>query len=212
MFLDKKKSAWWVKTTAWIVALAFIGWMVFSLVPTLNWGGPSPQPIDQTELQFSDQAKNLEGYVRTNPTDTKGWTELGNVYFDWGSYLASHQERTTEAASKFAQAISFYQKSLELDPDNPDVQTDLASALFYTGQVEGALKELEKVIEKNPQHENANFNKALILELSGQTQAAIEAWEKFIERFPNTRNTERAKARLAALKGQGTPAIPTTSQ
>ncbi len=212
MFLDKKKSAWWVKTTAWVVALAFIGWMVLTFVPTLNWGGSSPQPVDQTELQFSNNAKNLEGYVRNNPTDTKAWTDLGNVYFDWGMYLASQQERAQEAADKFGQAISYYQKSLELNPANPDVQTDLASVLFYTGQVDSALKELDKVIKKNPKHENANFNRALILELSGQTEAAIEAWEKFIERFPNTQNAERAKARLAALKGEGAPAVPTASQ
>ncbi len=200
MFLDKKKTTPWIRAGALIIAILFAALYIVPLID-INSGGPPDQnqATSQQELKYAQDVQKIESLLSTNPTDTAARVSLGNTYFDWALYLALEKKEATEAVKKFEQAAINYQKALESDPDNANVRTDMAVALFYTGKGDQALAELKKVMEKHPDHEPAFFNYAFMLEKMGKTQEAIKAWQDFLQRFPNSQNADAARARLSSL-------------
>ncbi len=211
MFTKKGKSAFWIKLTALFIVLSFAASIVYWAIPP-QWLGKTASTVsDSQEAKLQESVSQLEAMIKARPTDTTPLRELGNTYFDWGSYLAFEKKDTRRAAEKFFRAIQNYQNYLKTNPDDPDVRTDLAACLFYLNQSEAALKELEKVIKGHPDHEPARFNYALTLEKMGRKKEAIQSWEEFLRLFPKSQYQEMVKKRVEELKKQSsltTPSLP----
>jgi tetratricopeptide (TPR) repeat protein len=199
MFIDKKKSAPFIKAGALIIAILFAALYIIPLITSSSPGGEN-QSLTQEEVKFTQDVQRIEAILSTNPTDTAARISLGNTYFDWGSYLAFQRKETSEAVEKFNQAIVHYSKALEEKPDDPNVRTDMAVALYYTGRSDEAINELKKVMEKHPDHEPSFFNYAFMLERTGKKEEAVKAWEDFLKRFPQSKNLDAVKAHLSSLK------------
>ncbi len=199
MFIDKKKSAPWIKAGALIIAVLFAALYIIPLITTSS-GGSKKRLLTEEEVKFAQDVQRVEAILSSNPTDTATRISLGNIYYDWGIYLAFQKREASEAIARFNQAVIHYKKALEEKPDDPNVRTDMAVALYYTGKSEEALKELKKVMEKHPDHEPSFFNYASMLEKVGRREEAIKAWEDFVRRFPKSENLDVAKARLSSLK------------
>jgi tetratricopeptide (TPR) repeat protein len=87
--------------------------------------------------------------------------------------------------NKHAQAIDAYKKSLELNPNNADVLTDLGIMYRRSGQPREAIVKFDKAISINPKHETARFNKGIVLMHDlGDREGAIQAWEDLLEINP----------------------------
>src|SRR5262245_43384159 len=67
-------------------------------------------PVDMARVQ------ELTAKIKQNPRDFDSIVELGNANFDQKNYN---------------DAISLYQKALEIRPDALNVRTDMGTALFY---------------------------------------------------------------------------------
>lgn len=211
MFTKKGKSAWWIKLTALFIVLSFAASIVYWAIPPQWLGKRVTVAADPQEAKLQEAVSQLEAMVKARPTDTTPLLELGNTYFDWGSYLAFEKKDSRKAAEKFFRAIQNYDNYLRVNPKDPDVRTDLAACFFYLNQNEAALKELEQVIKENPDHEPARFNYALTLEKMGRKQEAIRSWEEFLKLFPKSQFKEMVKKRVEELKKQPsitTPALP----
>jgi tetratricopeptide (TPR) repeat protein len=91
------------------------------------------------------------------------WVELGNNYFDTDQY---------------DKAIRAYQRSLEIQPNNANVLTDMGVMYRRSGKPQEAIKAFDKAMEVDPKHEVSRFNKGVVLlhDLN-DTQGAIRAWE-----------------------------------
>jgi tetratricopeptide (TPR) repeat protein len=78
-----------------------------------------------------------------------------------------------------------YKKSLELNPQNADVWTDMGVMYRRNGQPAEAIKAFDKAIEINPRHEISRFNKGIVLlhDLNDQ-ENAIRAWEELLKINP----------------------------
>ncbi len=66
-----------------------------------------------TDTDYSKKAKALEQEVLNRPENAEAWIQLGHIYYDM---------------DKHDQAVAAYEKSLELNPNNTDMLTDLGTA------------------------------------------------------------------------------------
>src|SRR5580704_6899287 len=108
-------------------------------------------------------------------------------------YRATHQ---------FKEAEGYYEKALQVDPKNVNVRTDLASCLYYTGDVDGALAQLQKSLTYDPKHAGTLMNIGII-EWKGKndTNAAVAAREKLLKLNPDFPQKEMVEHMIAEAKG-----------
>jgi tetratricopeptide (TPR) repeat protein len=101
--------------------------------------------------------------------------QLGNIYFD------------TNNPQK---AIDAYTKYNELNPNNPNVWTDLGVMYRRIGQFDRAISAFDRAIELNPEHPQSWFNKGVVyLHDLNQPDEAVKAWEELIKIAPDFRGT-----------------------
>jgi tetratricopeptide (TPR) repeat protein len=140
--------------------------------------GP-PAPV-MAELQ------SLRARIAHNPKDLAALVGLANLEFDGHFY---------------ARAIPYYQRALALDPKNPDVRTDYATALHGTGHDLEAIQQAELVLKERPNFPNAVFNRAIFLRAIGRLSDAIDGYRAFLKLVPA--DDPRAADAKAALQQLG---------
>lgn len=123
-------------------------------------------------VSANDWVVELEKQANDNP-NADSWTRLGNAFFDTG---------------QVEKAISAYEKSLEITPDDPDVITDMGIMYRRNSQPERAIELFELAMKVDPVHEMSQFNKGIVLlydlkDVSG----AREAWQAVSKLNPNFR-------------------------
>lgn len=92
-------------------------------------------------------------------------------------YRATHQ---------FKEAEGYFEKSLEINPKNANARVDLASCLYYTGDVDGAITQLNKALTYDPKNPGALMNLGIIkIQSKNDTSGAIAAWEKLLKLNPD---------------------------
>src|SRR5208337_4892225 len=90
---------------------------------------PHPMPtMEQMKALADAKAAPLLEKLKTTPNDAGLLAQVGSIF------SSMHQ---------FKEAARYYDKSLKLDPKNVPIRTELASSLYYSGDVDGALAQLE---------------------------------------------------------------------
>lgn len=72
---------------------------------------------------------------------------------------------------RYPDAIEWYQKALKLDPKNPNIETDMGTAYYYTGDNDSALKHFANSLRHDPRHAQTIHNKFIVL-LEGKKDIA----------------------------------------
>ena len=144
-------------------------------------GMPHAMPsLDDMKRMADKKAEPLLAKLKANPNDAKLLNQIGILY---------------RSAHQFKEAEDYFQKSLAIDPKNADVRTDLAACMFYTGDVDGAMKELQQALKYDPKHPGALMNLGII-KWKGKNDAAgaVAEWEKLLKLnpdFPQKAQVER---------------------
>ena len=157
--------------------IGFLSGIVFSIYKAPASGGAAKvatgQPQAQAAKLTAEQTQHLlqlELEVQKNPTNAEAWTTLGHLYFD------------SDQADK---AITAYNKSLALAPNNPDVLTDLGVMYRRAGNPQQAVASFDRAIQANAKHETARFNKGIVLLYDLKDQpGAIAAWQGLVSLNP----------------------------
>jgi len=136
--------------------------------------GTAPHPaatLDDMKRMADKKAEPLLAKLKTDPNNAETLNQLGILY------RATHQ---------FKEAQGYYEKALQADPKNVNVRTDLASCLYYTGDVDGAIAQLQKSLSYDPKHAGALMNLGII-EWKGKNDVngAIAAWQTLLKLNPN---------------------------
>jgi cytochrome c-type biogenesis protein CcmH/NrfG len=133
---------------------------------------PHPLPtMEQMKAVADAKAAPLLQKLKTTPNDAGLLAQLGAIY------NSMHQ---------FKEAAQYYDKSLKLDPKNIPIRTELASSLYYSGDVDGALAQLDQALKYDPKDTNSLFNIGVI-RWKGKQDApgAIAAWQELLKVHPD---------------------------
>lgn len=158
---------------------------------TTSYAGGHPNLTLEQMKQMADvQASALLEKSKADPKNAALLTRIAGIY------QASHQ---------FKEAADYLQKALNIETKNTPARTELASCLYYSGDVEGALSQLNQVLKENPKDVNALFNLGMI-KYRGKHDAAgaIAAWQRLLKNNPNLDRKLMVQQLIAEAKA-GTP-------
>ncbi len=151
-------------------------------------GGQVPvrPPSRDQALQQEQAIAALKDRVAADPTDRKGWVDLGHTYFD----LARHDE-----------SIVAYDRALELDPADANVLTDQGVMFRRTQQFDKAIANFKKAREVDPTHMQSLFNLGIVYQHDMKDVAMAHAtWSQYLHLEPNGPKTAQIQAELRRLE------------
>lgn len=144
------------------------------------------QPSRPATQEQRDLIAQLESRLTGTPADLAVLTDLANLNWD---------------IEDFAQAAVWYGRALEIDPLNPDLHTDLGTALFYENQVDESLAEFAQALELSPDHPQALINMGIVLvEARNDREGAIALWQRFLDTSPDHPRAEMIRQEIASLQ------------
>ena len=169
-------------------------------------GGGSPAPAATTGTQS----------VKPVSADTSGsyndLVQRANGLYDQGA-AAFQSEKYDQGSAYFEAAAKVYAAAWKQQSTDPAVGTDYATSLFYSGQIEPALSQVDGVLAQSPEFQTAWFNKGNYLaekarqaEQDGDAEVAKAAnadarvaYEKAVALGADTPSGQQAQQRLDAL-------------
>ena len=101
--------------------------------------------------------------VQTELNDANAYNNRGNAYFIEGQY---------------DQAISDYNKALEINPRNANAYSNRGNVYYHKGQYDQAISDYNKALEINPRFAKAYSNRASAYKSIGQYDKAWEDVDK----------------------------------
>jgi tetratricopeptide (TPR) repeat protein len=188
------------------VAGMFFGVLLGWIIATQQAAPVVPQPAPAAPAAAQNQAPPLdEGRVQalkavidSDPKNASAHAQLGNVYFD---------------AQRWADAINWYEKALQLNPNDPDISTDLGVSYYYTNRADDALAQFEKSLKINPNHTKTLLNKGIVLAFGKEDLgAAAEEWKKVVALAPDTPEGQAARRALEGVAAAHAQQNTTTNQ
>jgi len=142
--------------------------------------------LDQMKQMADKQAAPLLDKLKNDPNNPDLLNQLGMTY---------------RAAHQFKAAADYYQKALAINPRNVGARTDLASCLYYLGDVDGALAELDKSLSYDPRHTGTLVNVGIIRwKGKNDVDGAVAAWQKALKLNPDAQTKQLIDHMIAEAK------------
>jgi len=124
--------------------------------------------------------------VKKNPNDYDSLVKLGDMYYDGKQYPS---------------AIQYYERALVIHPESPDVRTDMATALWYTGNADRAVAEMETSLKYQPGHPQTLFNLGWVRwQGKADAKGAVDAWQKLLKTNPDYPQKQQVEQYIAKAK------------
>jgi cytochrome c-type biogenesis protein CcmH/NrfG len=139
--------------------------------------------LEQMKQMADKKAAPLLEKLKSDPNNSDLLVQVGNLY------KATHQ---------FKDAISYYGQALKADSKNVVARNEMASCLYYTGDVDGALIQLEQSLKDDPKNADALFNLGAIkLDAKKDAKGAVAAWRQLLKSNPALDARKKAEVEKA---------------
>jgi len=137
--------------------------------PANAMGGRMPS-LDEMKQMADKKAEPLLEKLKSDPHNSDLLIQVGNMY------KATHQ---------FKEAAGYYDKALQVDPKNVAIRNEMASCLYYNGDADAAISELQQGLHYDPKDPNSLFNLGMIKWQAKQdSQGALAAWRELLKSNP----------------------------
>jgi|SRR5271165_286602 len=132
-------------------------------------GGQMPS-LDQMKQMADKKAAPLLEKLKGDPNNSDLLIQVANIY------QATHQ---------FKEAAGYYDKALQVDPKKVPIRTQMATCLYYSGDVDGAINQLQQALQYDPKDANSLFNLGMIKWQGKQdSKGALAAWKELLKSNP----------------------------
>jgi cytochrome c-type biogenesis protein CcmH/NrfG len=152
-------------------------------------GVPQMPTLEQMKRKADKQAEPLLAKLQADPKNAAVLAQIGAIY---------------ESTHQFKEAADYYEKSLAVDPKNIVVRNEMASCLYYIGNADAALKQLELSLKDDPTNANVLFNLGMIRwQAKKDAGGAVTAWQQLLKLNPNLESQKKVQVqRLIADASQ----------
>src|SRR5260370_29078070 len=158
--------------------------------PAIDIGGHMPSLEEMKQMADKKAAPLLEK-LKADPNNSGVLIKVGKIC------SATHQ---------FKEAAGYYDKALQVDPKNVPIRTEMASCLYYTGDVDGAISQLQQSLHYDPKDANSLFNLGMI-KWQGKKdgKGALVAWQELLKSNPQLSADRKATVQklMADVQMQG---------
>lgn len=147
----------------------------------------SNQPSSEQMRHMADkQAAPLMEQLKSDPANAKLLAQVANIYYD---------------TQQFPVAIDYYQRVLQVTPKDASVRTDMATAIWYTGNADSAIAEFNRALNDEPNKPNALFNLGVV-QWQGKMdiKSALASWQRLLDTNPNYEGKTKVLELIAQVK------------
>ncbi len=151
---------------------------------------PHPLPtMEQMKALADAKTAPLLEKLKSTPNDAALLAQLGAVY------NSMHQ---------FQEAAQYFDRALKVDPKNIPLRVELSSSLYYSGDVDGALAQLDQALKYDSKDTNSLFNVGVI-RWKGKKDAAgaIAAWQELLRVHPDLDRRPIVEKMIAEARSGG---------
>lgn len=144
--------------------------------------------MSHVDANYTSTVEALQEQFDADPTNPSALLQLANGYFDWGvsaMSVAQTDEDSAHVTDLFNQAIARYDDYLEDNPGSKSVEVDRAICIFYTGETDRAIAELEELVARDDAFGPAWANLGMFYESEGRTDDAKAAYERAVDADEN---------------------------
>jgi tetratricopeptide (TPR) repeat protein len=178
--------------------LAFYGFAVFAITRDYYLRSPprtASAPPPPHGLPRSDQPTWIQREMQAGSLSPVAPTSVDPLELN---------QRADElfAQKRYAEAIAFYRRVIEVDPADAEAHNDLGLALHYTGASSEALEVLREGTRKDPAFQRVWLTLGFVSANSGDRAAAREALEKARSLDPGSGVGQEAERLLGLLDGE----------
>ena len=123
--------------------------------------------FEQMKHKADLEAAPLLEELKSDPNNTNLLFQVGSIY---------------EGAHQFKEAAGYYNRALKIDPKNVAVRTEFASCLYYDGNVDEAIQQLNQALQYSPNDANSLFNLGVMKWREKHDAAgALAAWQQLLK-------------------------------
>ncbi len=107
-------------------------------------------------------------------------------------------------ARQYPLALSLLDKLVAVEPDWAEAWNQRATTRFLTGDMDGAMADIERAIKLEPRHFGALVGMGMILQRAGLEKSALEIFKKALEIYPLAPDIQKLVEKLTLeVEGQG---------
>lgn len=146
--------------------------------------------MDQMKHMADTKVEPLLAQLKGDPNNTNLLKQIAKIY------LSAHQ---------FKDAADYYGRILETNPKDVETRSEMAACLFYNGDVDSALAQLQLALRYDPRNADSLFNLGMIRwKGKNDTAGALEAWNQLLQSNPQLGSDKKAQVeKLIAEARQG---------
>ncbi len=154
--------------------------------PTTQQTPKETPTLDDLKRMADKKAAPILEKLKSDPKNPQLWNQVGLIY---------------KSAHQFKEAAGYFEKSLQYDPKDLGVRADYASCLYYTGDVDGALAQLNQSLTYDPKHAGTLMNIGIIKwRGKNDVDGAVAAWEKLLQYHPDFPQKDLVQQMLTQAK------------
>ena len=152
-------------------------------------GGAAGPPSEQAMQQVQQEIAALRQAIERNPKDGVAQGRLGDLFYD---------------AGMFDKARDYYILSLQNEPNNPNISTDLGICYQRLGQPDEAIKQFRSSLKIDARHWQSWLNLGIVsLFDKNDVKTAEEAFAKVQELNPSYPGLPQIQQELQKIKAGG---------
>ena len=133
-----------------------------------------------------------------------GKTTVMAMLIAWQTVNAVRRSRSKQFTRGFlvcAPGLTIKDRLRVLQPNDPDVSTDLGVAYYYTSQHDRALEQFNHSLSVDPTHTKTMLNVGIVKAQGKKDLAgAIEAWEQVVKMAPDSPEGQTARQLIDSLR------------
>jgi cytochrome c-type biogenesis protein CcmH/NrfG len=132
---------------------------------------PQQMPtLDEMKHMADKQAEPLLAKLKSDPNNADTLKQVARTY---------------ESTHQFKEAAGYFGKALGVNPRDVATRTEMASCLYYSGNIDGALSQLQRALKDDPKDVNSLFNLGMIRwKGKNDSAGATEAWQQLLQSNP----------------------------
>jgi len=182
------------------VALFFVGWFLFCLLPTANIL-KQETPYDERHVLLA--AFGLAGLVGTavaRPWPTPTWRTAATL--SAAAALLGGAGISLHRAQFFRDDLAFYRQWLRTDPARPQTYVNLGQAQASSGRIKEAVELFRQALERKPDLAEAHANLGGLLQTGGRLDEAVAHYQQALRSAPNLPEANNNLGSVLAARGQ----------
>jgi cytochrome c-type biogenesis protein CcmH/NrfG len=144
-----------------------------------NAAGVRTPTLEEMKQMAEKQALPVLEKLKSDANNSALLAQVGAIY---------------HATHRFKEASAYYEKAVQIESGNVALRNKLASSLYRSGDVEGAIAQLNEALHHDPKDANSLFNLGMIrLQGKGDGKGAVAAWQQLLKSNPQLSEGRKAE-------------------